>query len=202
LQPELEITTAIVDEDRMRADVYALLGRLLATSPKEDTLKLVASLTGDSSELGQALSALAVTARGIDVRRIDDEYQALFIGVARGELLPYASYYLTGFLYSKPLATLRGDMARLGIARADGASNPEDHIASLCEMMAGLITGAFDRAVAVAEQRSFFDAHIAPWASRFFADLEASPTAAFYMPVGKVGRTFMDIETQAFALAA
>jgi TorA maturation chaperone TorD len=185
----------------MRADVYALLGRLLTSPPDDEVLNIVAAIRGDDTELGDALSALAVTARGLDARKIADEYQSVFIGVARGEVLPYASYYLTGFLYSKPLANLRGDMSKLGIARAN-TPDPEDHIGSLCEMMAGLITGAFDRAVDVAEQRRFFDAHIAPWAPRFFADLEAAKSAAFYMPVGKLGRTFMNIEKQAFALAA
>jgi TorA maturation chaperone TorD len=192
----------IAEEDRMRAHVYALLGRLFAAAPDADALKMVAAVDGDGSELGQALAALATTARGIEARRIAEEYQDLFIGVVRGEVIPYASYYLTGFLQGKPLATLRGDMATLGIARADKVSEPEDHIASLCEMMAGLITGAFNGPVDIATQRRFFDVHLAPWAARFFADVEAAKSATFYMPAAKVGRLFIEIENQAFALAA
>src|SRR3954468_15130141 len=184
----------------MRAHVYALLGRLCASPPDAELLKLVAGLSGDRSELGEALSALATTARGVDPRRIADEHQDLFTGVVRGEVVPYASYYRTGFLQGKPLADLRGDMATLGIARSNEMVEPEDHIASLCEMMAGLITGAFGDAVDLAAQRRFFDRHLAPWAPKFFADLEAAKSAAFYMPVAKVGRLFMEIETQAFAL--
>lgn len=192
----------IAEEDQMRAHVYALLGRLFAAAPNAEALQMVAAVSGDDSELGQALVALAATARGIDVRRIAEEYQDLFIGVVRGEVIPYASYYLTGFLQGKPLATLRGDMAKLGIARADKISEPEDHIASLCEMMAGLITGAFNGPVDLTTQRRFFDAHLAPWASRFFSDVEAAKAATFYMPAAKLGRLFIEIENQAFALAA
>lgn len=201
MQPDRS-TQQIAEEDQTRAQIYALLGRLLTSAPDADLLAKMAAFSGDESELGQALAALAATARKLDPARIRDEYQDVFIGVARGEVMPYASYYLTGFLHSKPLANLRGDMARLGIVRADGVPNPEDHIGSLCEMMAGLITGAFDAAADLPVQRRFFDAHIAPWALRFFADLEAAKNAVFYMPVAGLGRLFIDIEIQAFALVA
>ncbi|MGB0756514.1 MAG: TorD/DmsD family molecular chaperone, partial [Candidatus Puniceispirillaceae bacterium] len=122
-------------------------------------------------------------------------------GVGRGELLPYCSYYLTGFLNEKPLANLRKDMAQIGMARADDVKDPEDHIASLCDMMAGLITGAFGRPFSVSEQANFFNKHLAPWAGLFFSDLEAAKTAVFYAPVGTMGRIFMDIESQAFSMS-
>lgn len=197
-----QLTQTITDEDKARAQVYALLGRLLTAAPDKALLAQVSSFTGDETELGQALRALAATARKLDARRLGEEYQDLFIGVARGELMPYASYYLTGFLHGKPLAALRGDMTKLGIARNAGVAEPEDHIGSLCEMMAGLITGAFDAPADLATQRRFFNAHIAAWAPRFFTDLEAAKHAVFYMPVARLGRLFIDIEIQAFALVA
>jgi TorA maturation chaperone TorD len=180
-----------------------LLGRLLLAAPDADLLDRIGGLSSDeSTEIGSALNALAATARRMEPRRVADEYQDVFIGVARGEVLPYASYYLTGSLQGKPLATLRTDMAKHGIARAEGLAEPEDHIGSLCEMMAGLIAGAFDRSEDLAAQRQFFHKHIATWAPRCFADLEAAKSAAFYMPVGKLGRAFLDVEIQAFALLA
>ena len=116
----------------------------------------------------------------------------------RGELLPYGSYYLTGFLHERPLARLRGDLAEIGVVRAEQHYEPEDHIAILCEIMAGLAGGRF---VAPDDsERRIFERHLAPWARRFFADLEAAPGAQFYRHVGRVGRLFMDIETEAFAL--
>ncbi len=87
-------------------------------------------------------------------------------------MLPYASYYLTGFLHERPLARVREDFDRLGIARAEKVSEPEDHIAILCEVMAGLAGGAFE--ADFAEQAKFFERHLKPWAARLFADLELS----------------------------
>lgn len=192
----------IGEEDKLRADWYGLLARLLSDAPDERTLHLLREFEGDETELGQAIETLAAAARVARVDSLRDEYFTLFVGVGQSELTPYGSYYLTGFLNEKPLARLRGDMARLGIARADGVALPEDHVAALCEMMSGLITGAFGRAASLAEQRQFYDSHIGCWAPRFFEDLERSKSAAFYMPVGTLGRLFMAIESQAFDMAA
>ena len=45
-----------------------------------------------------------------------------------------------------------------------------------------------------------FEKHLAPWIGRFFADLERAEAADFYRRVGTLGRVFMEIETEAFAL--
>jgi TorA maturation chaperone TorD len=191
-----------IGEDRQRAQLYRLLAGLLARIPDREALGRVAGVAGDGSELGQALTALGQTAAAADPARVDDEYHDLFIGMGRGELMPYGSYYLTGFVYEKPLARLRIDMDRLGIARAEDVKEPEDHIAALCEMMAGLIEGAFGEPADIGSQRAFFDAHIGPWAGQFFADLETAKAADFYAPVGAIGRIFMEIESTAFEMAA
>lgn len=193
---------AIAEEDALRAHVYALLARLLSGPPSAQVLEAVRRLSGDESEFGQALNALATVAKRTTPEAANHEYHDLFIGIAQGELQPYGSYYLTGFLHEKPLAILRGDMARLGITRRENVPEPEDHIAALCEMMAGLITGAFGEPADIAEQRAFFDAHIGSWAPRFFENLEAAKAAVLYMPVGRLGRYFMRIESEAFAMAA
>lgn len=193
---------SISEEDRLRAGWYALLAQLLSREPGAELLEGLRGLKGDESELGQGIRALAAAARGTTVESAREEYFDLFIGVGQGELLPYGSYYLTGFLNEKPLARLRGDMARLGIARADDVKEPEDHIAALCEMMSGLITGSFGTPAELAEQRRFFDTHIGCWAPRFFEDLQGAQSAVLYMPVGTVGRLFMAIEVQAFDMAA
>ncbi len=192
----------IAEEDLLRANVYSLVGRLLARPPDRATLDMVAALEGDDSDMGRALKALAAAARASTPETVDDEYHVLFIGVGASELTPYGSYYLSGFVYEKPLAKLRIEMGKLGIAAADDVAEPEDHIAALCEMMCGLITGAFGEPVDLAKQQAFFDTHIAPWAQQFFEDLEQTPSAAFYMPVGTVGKLFMMIESQAFQMAA
>jgi TorA maturation chaperone TorD len=192
----------VSDEDAARAQCYTLLAHLLHAPPRRELLDLVRGLRSDRSDLGRALGALASVAQQITVEAAEREYSALFIGLARGELLPYASYYLTGFLQEKPLADLRGEMARLGIARRTDVSEPEDHIAAVCEMMAGLITGAFDAPASLDAQRQFFRKHLAPWAPRFFEDLQAAKAAVLYMPVGRIGRLFMTIEAEAFGMDA
>ncbi len=195
-------TSVVADEDALRAETYILLAMLLSAPPKRDVLDLVGDLPGDESPVGTVIRALSAAARAATPAVLEREYHDLFIGTATGELIPYASYYLTGSLYTKPLASLRVDMARLGIARSDKASEPEDHIAAECEMMAGLILGSFsDVPAPLDEQRRFFESHLAPWAARFFADLEAAQAATFYMPVGRLGGELMEIETQAFEMA-
>jgi TorA maturation chaperone TorD len=192
----------ISEEDQLRAGWYALLAQLLSREPNDRLVAMLRGLEGDQSDLGQGIKALAAAARGTTVEAARQEYFDLFIGLGQGELLPYGSYYLAGFLHEKPLALLRRDMARLQIARADDVSEPEDHIAALCEMMAGLITGGFGKPAELSVQREFFDTHIGCWAPRFFEDLQAAQAAVLYMPVGTIGRQFLAIESQAFDMAA
>lgn len=186
----------------MRADIYALLATLLRTSPTAETLQHLVRLEADDTDLGRAIGLLAVAAGTTTAEAVDEEFHDLFVGVGASELKPYASYYRTGFLYEKPLADLRDAMAELGIESADESSEPEDHIASLCEIMCGLITGAFDAPASLAGQRAFFDRHMAPWVEHLFEDLETVESSVFYRPVGAVGRLFMQIEAQAFEMAA
>ena len=147
---------------------------------------------------GVAHAALGEAASRSHARTVEREYFDLFIGLGRGELLPYGSYYLTGFLHERPLARLRDDLGRLGIERAEGNVEPEDHAAILCEIMAGLAGGRLPAPAGA--DREMFEKHLAPWIGRFFADLEQAEAADFYGRVGTLGRVFMDIETEAFAL--
>lgn len=195
-------TAGVLPEDELRASQYRLLARFLAKPPDSDLLRLVGGFSGDDTALGQALALLARLARSTTPEAASEEYHELFIGMGRGELLPYGSYYLTGFLNEKPLAELRRNMGEFGIARTEGTSEPEDHIAALSDMMAGLIMGDFGEPVSLAEQKRFFDLHMAPWAGRFFADLEKAKAATLYTPIGTLGRVFMEIETTAFGMAA
>ncbi len=192
----------VAEEDVLRADLYDLLAALLAKPPTRDLIDRVAKLDGDDGELGRAIRALTSLARATTETTAEREFNRLFIGAARGELLPYASYYMTGFLHEKPLAVLRNDMARRAIERAPNVFEPEDNIASLCEMMAGLILGRFGEPETLAGQKDFFSAHIAPWAGHFFADLEAAKGSLLYAPVGAIGRAFMEIEREAFRMEA
>lgn len=186
------------DVDRARAQEYALLATLLSRSPDARMLGRLALLRGDASPLGAAHTVLAESAATANAERVKAEYLDLFDGLGRSRFLPYASYYLTGSLYGRPLARLRQTLQSLGIERAEHHSEPEDHAAFLCELMARLAGGQI--AAPAGAEREFFERHLAPWIGRFFADLERAESAKFYARVGAVGRTFVDIETQAFAL--
>ncbi|HKG81762.1 MAG TPA: Cro/CI family transcriptional regulator [Beijerinckiaceae bacterium] len=205
LRPDLygmpDAAAAGVDEiDRLRAHEYDLLAVLLGRAPAKDLLERLSELKGDATPLGLAHIALAELASDIDPDELSREFFDLFVGVGRGELLPYASYYLTGFLNERPLARVREDLNGLGIERAEGHHDPEDHLAILCEVMAGLAAGRFE--VESGAERRFFERHLKPWAARFFADLETARHARFYRPVGTIGRIFIEIEAQAFAMDA
>lgn len=194
---------ATSDQNEVRAQHWALLARLLAASPDRALLDALSALEGDETALGRAYAALAAAAAEAEPRAVEAEYFELFIGVGRGELLPYASFYLTGFLNERPLAELRGDLGVMGVEREDGRHEPEDHIATLCEVMAGLAAGAYDASVlgcGAAGEAGFFARHVEPWAASFFEDLAKAPSARFYRAVAEVGRLYTEIEGRAFAL--
>ncbi|NOC82091.1 molecular chaperone TorD [Ruegeria sp. HKCCD6228] len=195
-------TLDVSAEDRLRADFYNFLGLLLAGPPDQMLLDQMASLSGDDTDLGQAIQAMARVAKVTKPAAAEREFNALFIGLGRGELLPYASFYLTGFLNEKPLAQLRNDMAVRGITRAQNVFEPEDNIASLMEMMAGMIVGRFGSPASLEDQKAFWSKHIGPWAAHFYSDLEAAENSVLYASVGTAGRVFMEIEREAFRMTA
>lgn len=190
---------AMVDEiDLLRVHVYDLLATLLGRAPTREVLAQLAAFEGDGSAIGQAIATLRRAAGEIDAARLEREHFHVFVGVGRGELLPYASYYLTGFLNERPLARVREDLRILGVERDEATCEPEDHIAILFEVMAGLAARRFPAEPGA--ERAFFERNLKPWAERFFADLETAPSARFYRAVGGLGRLFMEIETEAFAM--
>jgi len=198
------VAATLVDvgpEEQLRAHLYRLLARFLSGPPSPATLEIGAALSGDHSELGRAIAAFAHICARSQAATVSEEYHELFIGLVRGELVPYGSYYLTGFLHEKPLAKLRQDMGRLGVERDPDVLDPEDHIASLCEMMAGFIDGSLGRAFSLEQQKAFFTAHIGSWAPVLFRDMEAAKASVLYATLGSVGRIFLEIEEGAFAMA-
>ena len=129
----------VVDElDQARAQEYALLATLLVRSPDSALLSRLAALHGDDSPLGSAHAALAKSAQHTSEDSAAREYFALFAGLGEGALLPYSSHYLAETLYGRPLVRLRQALLRLGIERSPERTEPEDHAAFLCEIMAGL----------------------------------------------------------------
>lgn len=188
---ELQETAA----QQHRAGAYALIANLLSRPPSESVLKQIGQLSADqdsADDFGLALVSLGLAAQAARVEEIDDEFHALFIGMGRGELIPYGSWYQTGYLMEKPLSLLRDDLQQLGYERNESACEPEDNAASLCEVMATMITDQHP----FETQVEFFNAHLAPWLEHFFTDLQASDTAVFYKTVGRFGAAFLELEQQ------
>jgi TorA maturation chaperone TorD len=194
-------TSYRVDEvEQARAQHYALLSTLLSRSPDCVMIERLARLHGDATPLGVTQAALAKAAGRASAEEVEREYSDLFLGLRPGGLFPYGSFYLTGALQGRPLVRLREAFRRLGIERTPGQSEPEDHAATLLEVMSRLADGRI--AVPPGADREIFEQHLAPWIGRFFADLERAQSADFYASVGALGRTFTEIETEAFQLRA
>ena len=203
LRPDLydvRAGTVIDPIDAARAQEYALLAKLLSAAPSSRLLARLAALRGDATPLGRAHAALAEAASNTVAAKVEREYFDLFVGLGRGELLPYASYYLTGFLNERPLSRLRADLSVLGIEREADNLEPEDHAAILCEIMAGFAGGRFEAPEEA--QQAFFEKHVSPWMGRLFADMENAKSANFYKTVGALGRLFLEIETEAFTFSS
>ena len=200
LRPDLYGSAEVDDVDTARAQEYALLAALLTRAPDASLLSKLSTLRGDASPLGLAHAALAEAAERTTVEKIEREYFELFIGLGRGELMPYGSYYLTGFLHERPLARLREDLSRIGIVRAEGIVEPEDHVGILCEIMSGLASRRLP--APSGSDRLIFEKHMAPWIGRFFTDMENAAAADFYRRLGTLGRVYIEIETEAFDMPA
>ncbi len=193
-------TPLIAEEDILRAQIYRLIAGFLSCPPDKSSLQRASSLVGDAGEFGTSINNFAKIAGQTTLETANYEFHDLFVGVTRGELLPFGSYYQTGFLNEKPLARLRAEMAKMGIERAEQQKEPEDHISSVFEIMAGLIEGAYGAPASVKEQNRFFENHINSWASHFFIDLEGAKKSVLFAPLGTIGRLFVRIEQQAFEM--
>jgi TorA maturation chaperone TorD len=173
-----ESSRRIVDEvDRARAQEYALLTTLLSRSPDSRLLSRLAGLRGDASTIGVAHTALGEAAGRANEENVAQEYLAVFAGLGQSQLSPYSSHCLTGSLYGHPLARLRETLQNFGIEKAPERSEPEDHAAILCEIMAGLAAGGI--AAPAGADRDFFEERLLRWIGRFFFDLEAAEAADF-----------------------
>ncbi len=184
-------------EQHYRAAAYSILAALLRGVPSQEALNQISEFSKvevDEDELLLSMSSLGLAAQSTQLDSIDDEYHLLFVGLGRGELVPYGSWYLTGFLMEQPLSILRDDLKTLGFERDESVVEPEDHVAAMCEIMMMLISE--NQSNSVETQSIFFEKHIAPWMERFFKDLSEAESAVFYRAVGRFGSAFLDFEKQ------
>ena len=176
-------------DDRMRAGIYGLLGVVLTEAPDQEQLFQVASLRDNESDLGRAMGGLSAVAKTMRPDAIAAEFKTLFGAI----LKPVASAHVEN--PAAAMEALQSENSRLGITGAEGYDEPADHIAALCDTMAGLILSQHNEGLTPEENKVFFRAHIGPWAGQFFEKLEGKRTAKFYGPVGTLGRAFIESET-------
>jgi TorA maturation chaperone TorD len=189
-------------EQRYRASAYALLAALLRAAPDQALLEHVSALSpsgdDDLDELGEAMSNLAAAAQGRDRAILEQEFNDLFIGVGKGEVVPYGSWYLTGYLMEKPLSDLRDDLRLLGFERSEKIAEPEDHAAAIFEVFSVMIGETFSHE----QQQAFFATHMQPWLENFFADLGKARSADFYKPVALFGAAFLKLESAYLSMSS
>jgi TorA maturation chaperone TorD len=194
--------SSALDEEIARAELYGLLALLYYAPPAASVMDSLQVAVTDAPVAGVFLEepwrALIGVARSMSLKDVQNEYDTLFGGIGKPEVYLYGSHFLSGFLNEKPLAKLRSDLAALGLTRDDTMTETEDHIAYLCEVMRFLIAGD-DAAVSnLANQRTFFAAHLQPWVSRLCDDIEKHPQARFYAVLTAFTRAFFAVEIQGF----
>jgi TorA maturation chaperone TorD len=189
-------------EETARADLYGVLASLFYAPPTQHMLETMATAPNDGDGvLRQAWGEVSAACASASEEQVRDEYDLLFIGVGKPEVILYGSYYLSGFMMEKPLAALRTDLARLGLERDQHVTESEDHIATLCEVMRYLIASDDMTHANIATQKQFFGQHLQPWVLQLCDAIEAHPQAVFYAPVARLARAFFEVEMQAFDMA-
>ena len=194
-------------EDRARAEVYALLGNLFYQPPTAELLESIATtktICNDVLVSGfcGAWHALQQAAASADAEAVKDEFDTAFIGTGRQPVMLYGSFYLAGFLNEKPLAQLRDELTKMGLARSGDSHETEDHLSALCDVMRFLIAGDHDMPpAALVVQRDFFVRHIKSWNTQLCAAVIAATQTHFYKHVAQFMREFFAIENEAFDIA-
>ncbi len=184
-----------------RANLYTSLGALFAAPASDEhcaALRDLPPIESPETAMEVAWALLRQSASDYTPQQIDDEYHQLFIGLGRGEVVPYGSWHLTGFLMEKPLGKLRADLRTLGFERSDNIAESEDHIASLCQAMAAIIMA---EEIDFTTEKAFFNEHIASWADTFFKLVQDASCAGFYRAAGQLGECFISVEKQYLSMA-
>jgi TorA maturation chaperone TorD len=194
--------SSALDEELARAELYGLLARLWYAAPDVELLAAFQVAPTEAPAAGAFLEEpwrqLVGVARGIDAAAAKREYEALFGGIGKPEIYLFGSHYLSGFLNDKPLAHLRNDLDRLGLAREETLPESEDHVACLFEVMRYLIAGDDIEVANLTQQQAFFSTHVRPWLPTLCEAVAVHPKARFYGALAAFTRAFADVEAQGF----
>ena len=186
----------IAAEEQARANFYGLLARLFYAPPDAALLQAIGleKLEGDLAQPWEELKRAAAQA---DPEAVREEYETAFVGTGKTPVTLYSTAYTIRYSNEVPLAELRGELARLGLARRAEAREPEDHIAALCDTMRHLVA---EQKKDLEEQRRFFNRWIHPAVEPLCSAIERSDKTAFYKPVARFANRFCTLEHMAFEM--
>jgi TorA maturation chaperone TorD len=193
-------------EELQRAELYGLLSRLWFAPPDAELLAQFSVAVTEAPQSGSFLEApwqdLVAALRATSVEAARDEYEVLFVGIGKPDILLYGSHHMAGALNERPLVALRADLAEIGLARDDALESrgeTEDHVAFVFEVMRYLIAGDDVALCNLERQRRFFRDHLQPWVGSSLADaVERHPKAKVYAALAAFTRAFVQVETQGF----
>jgi len=198
--------TSALDEETARAEVYGVLAALFYAPPSPELMAQLRVAVTEAPAAGGFLEEpwrqLVGAARELSDAQVADEYDALFGGVGKPDVMLFGSYYLSGFLNEKPLAQLRSDLAALGLSREEGVNETEDHFACVCEVMRYLIAGDDVEVANLTQQQKFFSTHLQPWGMALCDAIEQHLQARFYAALAGFVRAFLSVEAQGFDMLA
>lgn len=182
------------DEEYARSELYGVLSMLFYGPPSQAVLDLIegAAIEGDGV-LADGWRGLQAASSQTNAERAREEYESLFIGVGKPEVMLYGSYYLSGFLMEKPLAALRKTWH--GSAWNAPSTCPK------AKTISPPCATPCDCCMAALQHRRNFSAHIQPWARQLFDAIDAHPGATYYRAVAGLARSFVEVETQAFDMS-
>lgn len=198
------LSTEPFSEEIARAELYGLLARLWLAAPDAALLQQFQVAVTEAPEAGGFLEApwqaLVAQMRATTPEAAASEFAALFQGVGKPEVFPYASYFLAGFVNEKPLALLRTDLAALGLTRDAAQLETEDHVSYVLEVMRYLIAGDDAGVSNLEQQRRFFRAHVQSWLELLCDAVQTQPAARLWSAIAAFTLAFVQVETQAFDL--
>jgi len=198
----LRLSTPDDSDELARAEVYGLLAQLFYAAPDAALYDELRVAPTEAPAPGGFLEASWMELVAASRRRSRDEasqeYDALFGAIGKPEVFLYGSHHLAGAMNEKPLVALRDSLGALGLARAQGVNETEDHIACLCEVMRYLIAGDDVGVSTLASQQRFFNEHLRSWTNAMLDQVAAHPAADFYRALALFAKDFFAVEGQGF----
>src|SRR5688572_26048080 len=196
----LQFVEALPPEEVARANFYGLLGRLFYAPPDAALLEAIAGaddIEAEDGGIGAAWQAMARAAAQAHPDAVREEYENVFVGTGKAAVTLYTSAYTIRYSNEVPLVALRAELAGLGLGRREGAHEPEDHIAALCDIMRHLVA---EQKRDLHEQARFFRRWIAPATEPLCNAIATHGSTQFYKPVARFAEAFLRLEQSAFEM--